>query len=178
MQQVLVPLAHPRKECPWESPCVSERTRYGCGRRHIWIVVVFVGAIYKVCKGCKKSNTIRCWTFLMGTGLEKPSNIREAPKPSLRKGRCQPNRLTEGSLALRKALYNVHYLHCVYQPLSQKSNRFLPAPLTQGSLWYAIPDTQSQKKVRQRMLSDFFITKHRRYRKSAARSFPSPGRGR
>ena len=45
MQQVLVPLVYPRKACPWESPCASERTRYGCERRHIWVVVVSVRAL-------------------------------------------------------------------------------------------------------------------------------------
>ena len=59
------------------------------------------------------------------------------PKPPLCKGRCQPNRLTEGlcSSILRMRIHSRQIRNIVpHQSLSQKSNRFLTAPLAQGSL--------------------------------------------
>ena len=53
------------------------------------------------------------------------------------KGRCQPNRLTEGLTQAVTATCCVGKRDYTKQPLSQKSNRFLPAPLTRGAFFCA-----------------------------------------
>ena len=55
-------------------------------------------------------------------------------KPPLRKGRCQPNRLTEGSLGSVSIVLHWWLLLRLSDP-SVKNRRFLTAPLTQGSFF-------------------------------------------